>query len=137
MKIETIFKNATGIAVLSAVGFAIYLIWNKFFKQSEAEKQGATTVSDETKGKGAEINVNHRSIANALYSAMKGAGTNELIIYNNIEAIKTIDDLYAVINAFGKKDGMDLSQWIYDDLNTTEILKINRILEGNKVNFKF
>lgn len=72
-----------------------------------------------------------------LYKAMKGIGTDEVAVYNVFSQIENLANLYALIAAFGIKDGETLSEWIYDDLNSNEISRVNEILASQNINYKF
>lgn len=77
------------------------------------------------------------SYATKLYKAMKGAGTDEKAIYDVFSQIGNLANLYAVMGAFGIKDGETLSDWIYGDLNSNEISRVNEILASQNINYKF
>ena len=77
------------------------------------------------------------SYASALYSAMKGAGTDEEKIYNVFRQMQTRSDVLQLIKVFGVKDGDTLSEWLNDDLSASEIEKINTILASNDINYSF
>lgn len=77
------------------------------------------------------------SYASALYSAMKGWGTDEEKIYNVFRQMNTRSDVLQLIKVFGVKDGDTLTEWLNDDLSASEIEKINNILATNDINYSF
>ena len=77
------------------------------------------------------------SYASALYSAMKGWGTDEEKIYNVFRQMNTRSDVLQLIKVFGVKDGDTLTEWLNDDLSASEIEKINTILATNDINYSF
>lgn len=74
--------------------------------------------------------------ANTLYGAMLDFGTDEKVIYNTLDKVKTKDDMLLVIKAFGMKQylwgtraaflGQDfnLIGWFRQELGSNEINKI-------------
>lgn len=77
------------------------------------------------------------SFASKLYHAMKGLGTREQDIFDVFEQMQSRSDVLQLIKTFGIKDGDNLKAWLYDDLNSSEINKINQILATNGVNYIF
>jgi len=67
--------------------------------------------------------------ASALYIAMKGIGTDESTIYRTLTELKNPDDFSNLFIAFGKKDGMNLIEWLIDELDGAEKAKVNAILQ--------
>ncbi len=92
-----------------------------------------------------EINQNDISLtqmqlntfASSLYAAMDGPGTDEDKIYNVFRAMGTRSDVLQLIKTFGVKDGETLTEWMYGDLSSKEIDKINTILANNNINYQF
>lgn len=86
------------------------------------------------------------SIADKLFQAMnnKIAYTPSAIL-DSFNQLNSIDDLYAVIAAFGKRKSTsffsnfedNLQGWIQDELRKGWIDEINEILKSKKINFKF
>lgn len=77
------------------------------------------------------------TLCDKLYRAMKGIGTNEQAIFEVFQAINSRSDLLMLIKIFGVRDGETLKQWLYSDLNNSEIQKINYIIESKGINYKF
>ena len=82
-------------------------------------------------------NSEYTQMANKLYSAMKGIGTNENAIYDVFSQLETESDVRKLISTYGSKDGMTLQQWLIDDLSNRELQKVNDILAKNNINYSF
>lgn len=82
-------------------------------------------------------NSEYTQMANKLYSAMKGIGTNENAIYDVFSQLETESDVRKLISMYGSKDGMTLQQWLIDDLSNRELQKVNDILAKNNINYSF
>lgn len=82
-------------------------------------------------------NSEYTQMANKLYSAMKGIGTNENAIYDVFSQLETESDVRKLISTYGSKDGMTLQQWLIDDLSNRELQKLNDILAKNNINYSF
>lgn len=130
----------TAIVVL----IIFFVIWNRFGKSKQetedANKQrdianevnNAITTSNVTL---TQVQLN--TLADKLYNAVKGAGTDEKSIYDAMRTLQTKDDVLALIKTFSVRDSMTLREWLYDDLNNSEISKINDILLSKGISFSF
>lgn len=78
-----------------------------------------------------------RQMANQLYTAMKGPGTNEDAIYTVFGQLNTDDDVLQLIRIFGTKKDETLPQWILGELNTKERERLNTILINNGIAYQF
>lgn len=86
-----------------------------------------------------------QNIAEKIFAAMDGAGTNETALYNAFEQINSYSDLMMVMKAFGKRKGSwswfgeesGLVEWINNDCSNSEIAKINAILASKNIDFSF
>lgn len=77
------------------------------------------------------------TICEKLYDAMSGFATDEDAIYDAISMCETRSDLMAVIATFGVKDGQTLAEWLYDDLDGSELAHLNAIISSKNINYKF
>lgn len=77
------------------------------------------------------------TICEKLYDAMSGFATGEDAIYDAISMCETRSDLMAVIATFGVKDGQTLAEWLYDDLDGSELAHLNAIISSKNINYKF
>jgi hypothetical protein len=78
----------------------------------------------------------YNSMANQLFNAMDGAGTNEDIIFSVFNKIQTKDDYNQLIKSFGVRSSTgilssfsgDLLTWLSDELSSSDVKKLNNIL---------
>ncbi len=78
----------------------------------------------------------YKLMANQLYTAMKGAGTDEAAILRVCQRMQNVDDWNAVVKAFGTKSSSNwvykfsgtLYDWLQDELSEREMRKVNEIL---------
>lgn len=88
------------------------------------------------------INVDEAGLmAQSLYNAMQGFGTQEDVIYSVFERIKTRDDLLLVIKRFGLRKNLNgtraafigrdinLIGWLKEDLKESELAKIKPVFD--------
>lgn len=80
-------------------------------------------------------------MANKLFAAADGAGTDEDAIYAVFNQLRNTADLYALISAYGTKNGLDLPGMIRDELGnhwpTYELDKLNKILTNKGIAYHF
>lgn len=100
---------------------------NAELNQYQAESGESLTLS----------NADYNRLADKLYKAVKGVGTDETAIYAVFNALTNKADLLKLIAVFGTKDDMTLVQWLYDDLNSREIGKVNSILANKGIDYSF
>lgn len=130
------------IAIVVLIIF--FVVWNRFGKSKQetedANKQrdianevnNAITTSNVTL---TQVQLN--TLADKIYNAVKGAGTDEKSIYDAMRTLQTKDDVLALIKTFSVRDSMTLREWLYDDLNNSEVSKINDILLSKGISFSF
>lgn len=80
-------------------------------------------------------------MANKLYQAADGAGTDEDAIFAVFNQLNNTADLYALISAYGTKNGLDLPGMIRDELGdhwpTYELSNLNKILTNKGIAYQF
>ena len=79
----------------------------------------------------------YKTMADMLYTAMKGWGTDEKVIYSVFAKLQNEDDYKKLRSAFGIRDKENLEQWIVGDMNEKERQQINAILNVNGISAKF
>lgn len=82
-------------------------------------------------------NATFNMLANKLYTAMKGVGTDEDTVYSVFGQLGNTADVLKLITVFGTKDGETLDQWIRGDLSSWEINKLNRLLANKGIVYSF
>lgn len=136
-------KKAVSIIILIVAGILlIWLVWrlikNTVSKTGIALETGAALAGEIASGGTLSYsNSEYNSMASRIYAAVKGPGTDEETIYAQFNKLKTKADLLKLIAAFGTKDEMTLSEWLADDLNNSEINKVNEILANAGIDYSF
>lgn len=130
------------IAIVVLIIF--FVVWNRFGKSKQEtedankerdianEVNNAITTSNITLS---QVQLN--TLADKIYKAVKGSGTDETSIYDAMRTLQSKDDVLALIKTFGVRDSMTLREWLYDDLNNSEISKINDIFLSKGISFSF
>ena len=130
------------IAIVVLIIF--FVVWNRFGKSKQEtedankerdivnEVNNAITTSNVTLS---QVQLN--TLADKIYKAVKGSGTDEKSIYDAMRTLETKDDVLALIKTFSVRDSMTLREWLYDDLNNSEISKINDIFLSKGISFSF
>ena len=111
-------------------------LWNQLKKSSETKSIEELENSINNNKLSYQL-AEYSLMANSLFTAMDGMGTNEQVIYNVFNRLKNIDDLYQLITSFGVKDDQTLQQWLISDLSSSELEKVNQILSMKNINFQF
>lgn len=120
-----------GLTVVSIAGYSFYAFYwkNRFKRWNYDPKSPASNVSP----------VSAKAKADALYTAMKGAGTDEKTIFETLAGVNK-NGFIAVYNAFGKREpgGIsislgnrnyeDLVSFLHGDLSKTELERLRRVL---------
>lgn len=130
------------IAIVVLIIF--FVVWNRFGKSKQetedANKQRdiANEVNNAITASNVKLTqVQLNTLADKIYKAVKGSGTDEKSIYDAMRTLQTKDDVLALIKTFSVRDSMTLREWLYDDLNNSEISKINDILLSKGISFSF
>ena len=87
----------------------------------------------------------YKSAAGMLLNAMGGMGTEEDVIYSVFATMKNDLDLTELYKQFGTQMyivglrplHLDLGQWINQELDGSEIAKLNMILSENNLTYRF
>lgn len=133
----------TAIVIVVIVLLAVY--WNKI-KARIADRRLERSFDEQIVASEVTMTQQQASaLADKLYSAMDGSGTNEQKIYSVFDQINSYSDLMMVMKAFGERKGFwgwfgsksGLVEWINDDCSNDEIAKINAILASKNINFSF
>lgn len=107
-------------------------------EESIEEKNLIDEVNAETdKNQITMTNSQYNTLASKIYAAVKGTGTDEDAIFAAFEELSTRSDLMKLIDSFGRKEGMSLRDWLYDDLDEEDIVSINLILASKEIDYVF
>lgn len=146
--IDKIFIEDPRRAIVIGVAFLVVIIllvifWNKIKSLFEAITNKGALNSElqehmqETGESPTLSNATFNLLANKLYTAMKGIGTDENTIYSVFNQLNNTADVYKLIAVFGTKDGETLDQWIRGDLGYFELKKLNKILVNKGIAYSF
>ncbi len=86
--------------------------------------------------------LNYKSIADNIFKAMYGPGTETEDIMYNFKSIRNKRDLDKVITEFGERKGMiggkhDLAWWIKDELKRKDLETLNNMLKEKGIDYQF
>lgn len=136
-------KNKALVTVLAVVGIgaAAYFLFLK--KKGERNGGGGNGGGGNRGGGGGQVNQDFLPMANAIFDAMDGYGTNEETIETELKKLRSKSDWNALVNAFGTRtissgkwnfqDDFtgNLPECLNDELDSSEIQSVNQIL--NKI----
>jgi predicted PurR-regulated permease PerM len=133
------FANIAIILIIVVVVIVVfyYLIYPNvkvWFRNLKASKN----VNDEV-AKGGTLsydNSKFETLANSLYRAMKGAGTDTSAVYAVFNQMNTKADVLKLIQAFGVRDNENLQEWMRGEWKLS-ITKINNILNSKGIDYIF
>jgi hypothetical protein len=152
------------IATIAFIGYSIYKKRKELREKREAEIGAREAEKElvELKRKGVSPSYSlsqYEGFAQKLAQAMDDCGTTESSIISVFKSMKNKADVLSLIKAFGvryytpciasqpisysrwllndKTFGGSLQSWLEYDLTSGEISDINKILESNKIDYKF
>lgn len=121
--------------------------WYIFVRKSNEEKQDEARKDDENMADKSQLELLARKgiiprwtkgeyyeLASTLFSAMDGAGTDELAVMRVIYRIRNEADWIMVKQYFGVRKGKDLVQWLRDDLSASNLATINKSFQKVNIN---
>lgn len=128
-------------AVVALIGLITFVVLKLTGVINKAEKEKAEKEATEQFLK--EVTITNlrisettaKQLAEKLYTAMKGWGTDEKAIYEVFSQVSTRDDVLFIFAQFGLKDGRNLTQWLTSELNAKERTKVNAILTEKNINY--
>jgi hypothetical protein len=136
------------ILILLFIVYKIYVKFKKNIDQGKRDREIQHDIKDiiNTQGTdpGAHVSSNVRTykdadyklMAESLYSAMDGVGTDEGTIFSIISSLRTKADWYALVDAFGTRETSSmwsdfkgtLTKWLSDELSDSEKERVNQTL---------
>lgn len=131
------------VAIVVVVSIIIFIVW---WKQNVSQKihdkkintDLANLLDEEITTENITITQQQlNSYASKLYKAMDGWGTDEQQIFDVFRQMQTRSDVLQLIKTFGVKDHKTLQEWLFDELSTSDLDKINQILSNNAIDYKF
>lgn len=97
-------------------------------KNSIIKDQGAVQAHQSAGETASFTTSQYKAMADKLYWAMKGWGTDEDAVFEVINALKNNVDFLKIRSEFGIRDGYDMKEWFYGDFSSSDIQKINNLL---------
>lgn len=79
----------------------------------------------------------YKTMADSLFTAMKGVGTDETRIFQVISSIHNDADFLQLQLAFGTREDENLTQWINGDLSSSKVAKLNAYLRKTGIKYSF
>ena len=144
-------KGIVAVAVVGAVGYAIYKITQKFGGEEEQDnKEGKDVLNEieqESKKKPASYAPSqYKTFANSIETAGFDLGTDEAAIYSTFRKLKNNTDYLMLLNAWGKPNRtvyewgvgrkMSLPQYLRWEMSDTEVKKVNDILKSKNITYR-
>ena len=129
--------NVSILLVLAVILF--FLIRWIIKKTKEPNREAASDLQRELNAGGrlTYTDTQYTTFATKLYAAMDGFGTNSSNVYSVFESMVTRADVLSLIVAFGVKKDETLQEWLYGDLSSRELKKVNKILSSKGINYQF
>ena len=127
------------VALIGLITFVVLKLTGVINKaeQEKAEKEATEQFLKEVTITNLRISeTTAKQLAEKLYTAMKGWGTDEKAIYEVFSQVSTRDDVLYIFAQFGLKDGRNLTQWLTSELNAKERTKVNTILMEKNINYQ-
>jgi hypothetical protein len=145
------------VAIIGGIGFTAYMIYRKVkqMKADKASKKEVSDINDDIKklqktGIKQTLSASEiASIANNLFTAMDGYGTNYDMILKNMVRVNNQIDLLAVINSYGVRELSSgkgnpapnlrgtLGQAFADELSSDEMNAVNMMLARKGIKQRF
>lgn len=82
-------------------------------------------------------NAKFSQLADIIYGACKGFGTDEDAIYNAFGQLNNTADYLKLANVFGLHDGHNLDWWMRSELSKKELKTLNEILANHGIDHAF
>lgn len=135
-----ILKNKK-VIIWIVIAIVVIIVAIKLFKKNNSASTVRRVAKDVITENLSFDDAQYSIWADSLYRAMKGAGTTQQTIYDVLSKLKSPDDFYKLVDAFGvKKSGTwfntwegNLIEWLQDELSESEMTKVNSILKKIKV----
>lgn len=145
------FMWLINVVIVLVILIIVYKLYKKIKKDinnnirnSKIEKDIRDIVNTHGSDPGAQVTSEVRTytdadydlMAESLYEAMDGAGTDEDAIFEILSSLRTKADWYALVDSFGTRETSSmwssfkgtLAKWLSDELTSSEKAKVNQIL---------
>lgn len=134
-------KIAIAILVIGIVGWILTYLGVKVFnklRDAIRNKDLVNKANAEIKDSDVTLTAAQAStLADKIFSAVKGWGTDEEAIYSVFRMLRSRSDLLLLARTFGVRGGRTLNEWLTADLSQKELDKVNQILTTNGITYSF
>lgn len=145
LKEATLNKPLVWLTILSIGGYALYKLGAALAKKLTLANADADIKAAQKSGETASYpSATYSQLADKIYTAvMYTWGTDEQAIYDVFNLMKNNIDVALLIKAFGKRrlefstQDAELGAHLSQDLDSSEITKINNILSSKGINYRF
>jgi hypothetical protein len=145
IKEATLNKPLVWLTILGIGGYALYKLGAAIAKKLTLSNANKDIIDAQKAGQVASYpSGTYSQLADKIYSAvMYTWGTDEQAIYDVFNQMKNNLDVALLIKAFGKRRvefstlDQELGAHLSNDLDSSEITKINNILSSKGINYKF
>jgi len=145
LKEATLNKPLVWVTIIGIGAYALYKLGSAIAKKLTLDNANKDIIDAQKAGQVASYPLGtYSQLADKIYSAvMYTWGTDEQAIYDVFNQMKNNLDVALLIKAFGKRRvefstlDQELGAHLSNDLDSTEINKINNILSSKGINYKF
>jgi hypothetical protein len=145
LKEATLNKPLVWLTIIGIGGYALYKLGSALAKKLTLDNANKDIIDAKKSGQVASYPTGtYSQLADKIYSAvMYTWGTDEQAIYDVFNQMKNNLDVALLIKAFGKRRvefstlDQELGAHLSNDLDSSEIAKINSILSSKGINYKF
>lgn len=145
LKEATLNKPLVWLTILGVGAYALYKLGSAIGKKLTLSNADADIRSAQKTGETASYSsATYSQLADKIYAAvMYTWGTDEQAIYDAFNLMKNNIDVAMLIKAFGKRrlefstQDAELGAHLSNDLDSTEIAKVNSILSSKGITYRF
>jgi hypothetical protein len=132
---EQIFK-VVAIVVLGSLAFYILLgLYRKLISFLATDTTTSSASENIVDSELSYTTLEYMSMAEQVYNAVKGWGTNEDAIYTVLNKLNNSSDWYRLVKAYGIRKKSNIIEALYSDLTNSEIESVQTILQNINVTF--
>ena len=126
---DTVSTALSGINPVAGAAGRVIPILTNIINGGGAASQKVNQIFTACKGSKYPINQNTNKIADSIYNAVTGLGTNENMVYKALQSIRTADELCGVIKSYQSSYNQDLYAALDGDFDSeSEWVQIMRPL---------
>ncbi len=145
LKEATLNKPLVWLTIIGVAGYALYKLGSVLYKKLDLSSADKDIIDAKKSGVTPSYPLaTYTQLADKIYTAvMYTWGTDEQAIYDAFNLMKNNLDVAMLIKAFGKRrlefstQDAELGAHISNDLDATEIAKVNSILASKNITYRF